>query len=122
MRNDIPSGREIADKAKQIKFDKRKDIVGEKNGKKLHFQGADLSHVTSLDELENGQAIGVMDTELAGDETSLPPGKHNLFLSKVNGQWRVHAETGGQVVAEAVRVSIVEHKPSDRRTPQPRFS
>jgi hypothetical protein len=122
MRKDDPSGREIAEKAKQIKFDNRKDIVGEKNGKTMHFLGADLSHVKSLDELEDGQVIGVMDTALAGDETTLPAGKHNLFLSKVGGEWRIHAESNGEIVAQAVRVSVAEHAVSTRRVSNPHFS
>lgn len=122
MRNRAPSGRDIAEKAARIKFDARKDIHGEKNGKKVHLRGVDLSHVKSLDELEAGQIIGVLETELGGDETTLPPGKHNLFISKVEGAWRVHAESGGQIVSEAARVSVVEHTPSTREVLRPKFS
>lgn len=122
MRKDKPSGSEIAQKAKTIKFDSRKDIRGEHNGKKVHFRGADLSHVKSLADLEAGQVIGVLETELAGDETTLPPGTHNMFLSNVDGKWSVHAESGGQIVAEAARVSVTENTVSGRKELRPRFS
>jgi hypothetical protein len=122
VRNEAPSGSEIADKAARIKLDNRKDINGEKNGKKVRFRGADLSQVKSLDELEAGQVFGVLETELTGEETTLPAGKHNLFVSKVEGQWRVYAEAGGQIVAVAARVSVTEHTPSSREAIRPRFS
>lgn len=122
MRTEAPSGSEIAQKARSIRFDSRKDIRAEQNGKKIHFRGADLSHVKSLDELESGQVIGVLETELAGDETPLPQGTHNMFISRVGGTWRVQAESGGQIVAEAARVSVTEQTVSSRKELRPRFS
>jgi hypothetical protein len=105
-----------------IKFDPRKELRGERDGKKIHFRGADLSDVRSPDELEAGQVIGVLETELAGDETTLPPGTHNLFLSNVDGKWRVHAESGGRITGEAARVTIAEHTPLSRAALRPQFS
>jgi hypothetical protein len=121
MRNDAPTGKEIAEKAARIKLDGRKNIQGERNGKAVRFRGADLSHVKSLDELEAGQVIGVLDTQLSGDESTLPPGTHNLFVSRVSGTWRIYAESGGEIVAEAARVSVAEHTPSSREPLRPRY-
>lgn len=122
MRADAPTGSEIARMAKDIRFDSRKDIRTEQNGKKIHFRGADLSHVKSLAELESGQVVGMLETELAGDETTLPPGTHNMFISKVDGTWRVHAESGGRIVAEAAHVSVTEQTISSRKELRPGFS
>jgi len=109
-RKEKPTGKEIADKAKAAKLDPANAIIGEKEGKKIKLTPADLSHVKTEAELEDGQMIGVLETEVAGDETPLLPGKYNLFLTKVGNDWHVYAESEGKIVAEAVRVKMEEAK------------
>ena len=48
--------------------------------------------------MEDGQVIGVLETEAQGDETSLPPGKCNLFLAKEGNDCHTYAESGGRIV------------------------
>ena len=68
------------------------------------------------DELKAGQVLGVMENGAAGDETGLPPGRYNLFVAYVDGQWRGYAESGGKIVSPAIRTSIANVTPT--KTPQ----
>jgi hypothetical protein len=45
-----------------------------------------------------------LQAEIEGDRSGLPPGSYNVFLANVDGNWKVYAEAGGQVVAEAASV------------------
>jgi uncharacterized protein YjdB len=101
-----PSGREIAERARAAKLDRENTGVGEFQGKRISLVPADPSGVRSAAELEAGQVIGVMENEVAGDETGLPPGRYNLFLAKLADGWHVYAESGGEIVTEAIRVQI----------------
>ncbi len=103
-------GKEISEKAKKMKLDKTKVVNGKKNGKKLKFTWAKLEHLKSIKDIEKGEVIGILENEAEGDETHLPPGKHNLYLKKVNGEWKLYAESGGNITAEALRVRVEESK------------
>lgn len=111
-----PVGREIAEKARGIRLDEKRSVHGKKGGKKAKFTAADLTHVKTLDDMEEGQVIGVLDTELEGDETRLPSGKYNVFVAKVNGDWHGYAESGGRVVAKAARATVTRHRVGERKT------
>jgi hypothetical protein len=104
-----PSGREIAEKAKGVKLMPERIIQGKKDGKNVKFTSTDLRHFKSPEEVESGQVIGVLETEIEGDESGLPPGKYNLYLKKVGGAWKVYAESGGKVVGQAARVEVKPH-------------
>jgi len=103
-------GQEIAQKAKAAKLDRDRTTTAEFKGKKIAFTPADLSHVKQDSDAEAGQVIGVLETEAAGDETGLPPGKYNVFAAKVGDQWRAYAEAGGEIVKEAVNVRMERSK------------
>jgi hypothetical protein len=114
-----PSGREIAEKAKSVTLHREPVIHGKKDGKNVKFTKADLGHLKSPQEVESGQVIGVLETEIEGDESGLPPGKYNLYLKKVGGEWKVYAESGGKVVGQAARVEVKTHgKPSGEVIPR----
>jgi len=120
MRKEKPSGREIADMAKKTRT--RTDVVlGKKDGKNVKFTPAELEHLKDLDEFEDGQVIGILENELEGDETNLPQGKHNVFLSKVDGNWKAYAEAGGEISTEAARVEVSYHRLDERRSSQGKF-
>ena len=121
MRKEKPTGKEIAEKAKKIKLDKEKFVHGKKNGKSVKFTGAELPTLNSEEELEEGQVIGVLENELEGDETGLPPGKYNLFLANVEGNWKVYAESGGEIKKEAARVKVEYHQWGKQKKEMPRF-
>ena len=114
----VPSGREIAEKAKSAKLRPDRVIHGQKNGKNVTFTAADLRNLKSPKELESGQVIGVLETETEGDESGLPPGKYNLYLKKMGNEWKVYAESGGTVVGQAARVEVKTHgKPASEVVP-----
>jgi len=117
-RKDKPSGPEIALKARTAVLDSENSTTGEKNGKKIKLIPANLPQGKSEAELEDGQVIGVLETEAQGDETSLPPGKYNLFLAKEGNDWHTYAESGGRIVAEAARVKVEKQPQGTRRRPE----
>ena len=99
-------GKEIAEKAKGAKLDKGRQATAMKGGKRVTFTPAELGKLKSEKDLEAGQVVGHLDTELPGDESGLPPGKYNLLLAKEGDKWVVHAESGGQVVGPAKDVKV----------------
>ena len=121
MRKDKPTGREIAEKARNIRLDKDNSVRGMKGGKSVEFTGVKLNPLASMDELEEGQVIGVLETEIEGDETGLPVGKYNMFITKENGDWHIYAESGGEVAGKAIRVSVKRHSWGDKEVDKPRF-
>lgn len=120
-RKEKPSGKEIAEKAKRVRLERYNSTQAEKNGKKVKFTAANLTHLESVAELEEGQFAGELETELEGDETGLPAGKYNIFIAKVNGTWHAYAESGGTIAAEAVRVTVEPHKEGKFKLQEPSF-
>jgi hypothetical protein len=103
-RDKAPTGKEVRDKANAAKLDSGKAASGRKDGKTSKLTPARLDHVKRIEDLEDGQFIGVVDTEIEGDKSGLPPGKYNMFIAKVGGDWQVYAEADGDIVAQAARV------------------
>lgn len=118
-RSKPPAGKEIAEKAKAATLDKSKVGTGSKGGKKAKFTPAHLPNVKRIEDLEEGQAIGLLETEIEGDRAGLPAGTYNVFIAKVGDDWKVYAEANGQVVAEAASVTQRNDRPADDR---PQFS
>jgi len=120
-----PKGEDIANKAKKATLEKDRAATGTHEKKKCTFIPADLSHIKTEKELENGHFIGQMNTELPGDLTKLPPGKYNLYLAKVKGEWHVYAESGGKIVEQAHKVKfekkVREGKPDNKKLEKPTF-
>lgn len=115
-RKDKPAGQEISEKAKAVKLDPANAATAERGGKKIKVTPVDLSHVKTEADLEDGQVVGVLETEVAGDETGLPPGKYHIFVAKVGDVWHAYAESGGTIAAEAkrVRVERTKEKPTKK--------
>lgn len=86
-----------------------------KDGKSIVFTPADTRRVVQEEDYEKGQVIGVLENQLEGDETGLPPGRHNLFLCKVKEEWCVFAESGGKIVGQALRVEVTKHRIGEHR-------
>jgi hypothetical protein len=105
-RRGAPTGAEIAAKARAVRLDRANAGVGEFQGKRMSFTPALLPQFKSIDDLKAGQVVGLLENGAVGDETGLPPGRYNLFVAEVDGQWRAYAEAGGQIVGEAIRTTI----------------
>ena len=115
QRRGPPTGAEIATKARAARFSAANTGVGTFHGKTMKLTPAVLDGVTP-EELKAGQVLGVMENGAAGDETGLPPGRYNLFVAYVDGQWRGYAESGGRIISPAIRTSIANVTPT--KTPQ----
>ncbi len=102
-----PTGAEIAQKARAARFDAARAGKGVFEGKPMKLTPAVLNGV-GLEDLKAGQVVGLLENGAAGDETGLPPGRYDLFLSYVGQQWHAYAEANGKVVAEAIRTSVTE--------------
>jgi hypothetical protein len=93
-----PSASTIAAKAKSAKLDTKHAKSASINGKKFNLIPADLSGITSRDQLAAGTLIGVLDNEAgAAEDVSLPPGRFNIYLEQSGGQWQTWAEHNGKV-------------------------
>ena len=108
-----PTGTEVQDKAKAAKLDHGQAAEGSKGGKKSKFIPARLDHLKKKSDLEDGQVVGRVETEIEGDRSGLPPGTYNIFLANVEGSWKVYAEAGGEIVAEAASVQEREDTPEN---------
>jgi hypothetical protein len=96
-RNDAPTGKEIAEKAKSGALDRSAAFTHTKGDKHFTFTPVDhKSHEGKKGEVEAGVFGGTLTTETTG--SGLPPGQYNLFLAKVRGDWYVYAESNGQIV------------------------
>jgi hypothetical protein len=121
MRKDKPKGKEIVEKRKKVKLDMDRAIEGMKKGKKIKFTPAILPQLNSVEELEDGQVIGVLENEIEGDETGLPIGKHNIFIAKIDGEWQGFAESDGEIVAEIKKIKIEKHHWGEKKKEKPKF-
>src|ERR687887_2680295 len=93
-------GEEIREKAKAARLDHGHAGKGEKGGKTATMTPAHLDHVRSREDLEQGEFIGVLETEIAGDRAGLRPGTYNMFIANVGGEWQGYAESDGEIAAE----------------------
>jgi uncharacterized protein YjdB len=101
---DKPTGAEIALKARTARLDRVNVGKGEFQGKPITFTPALLPPRANL---VGGQIIGILENEVAGDETGLPPGKYNVYAVRLEDGWHVYAESGGEIAREALRVELV---------------
>ena len=93
-----PTAAAIAAKAKSAKLDQKHAKSASINGKKFNLIPADLSGLTSREQLAAGALIGVLDNEAgAAEDVSLPPGRFNIYLEQSGGQWQTYAEQNGKV-------------------------
>lgn len=93
-----PNGATIAAAAKSARLDRGRARSASIDGKKFDITPADLSGVTSLENLRSGVFLGVLDNEAgAAEDVSLPTGRYNLYLTQVGGTWAAYAESAGKV-------------------------
>ena len=102
-RADKPTGAEIAMKARTARLDRANAGSGAFQGKRIAFTPAVLPAGADL---AAGQMIGLLENDVDGDETGLPAGRYNVFAAQLADGWHVYAESGGQIVREALRVTV----------------
>ena len=116
-RAEKPTGAEIALKARTARLDHANAGKGEFQGKPITFTPALLPPRADL---ASGQIIGVLENDVEGDETGLPPGKYDVFAARLEDGWHVYAASGGQIVREALRVDVVR-RPGQPAEKKPRI-
>jgi uncharacterized protein YjdB len=116
-RAEKPTGAEIALEARNARLDRANAGKGEFQGKPITFTPAVLPPRVDL---AGGQVIGILENEVEGDETGLPPGKYNVFAARLADGWHVYAESGGEIVREALRVELVR-RPGQPAEKKPRI-
>ena len=103
IRLGAPPGSYIAERLKAARIDEDRAVTGERDGKKITFTPA--RPTDNLDEAAQGYVLGILETEVEGDETGLPPGKYTIFAHNVGGEWEAFAEVDGVVVKQALTVT-----------------
>ena len=115
-----PTGKEIAEKSKHVKFDEEKAVKEIKEGKEIKFKPVKLK-LEKIEDLEEGQIIGELEHEFDKTEGKLPPGKYNLYVAKVDGEWTSYAESDGEIKAESKKVKIENHPWGEQKHKKSKF-
>ena len=113
-----PTGKEIASIAKkyrELKQYKKTDVL---NTKKMSFTPVELIDSAKVG---SGFLLGVLENEIPGGETGLPPGRYNLYFHEINGKPQVYAEANGVIVKQASRVSVDKSKDQNDKKPKITF-
>ena len=95
-----PSGAEIAAAARAAALDVANAASATLSGKSFRFTPA-------RGNASGSEAFaGVLENGAPGVKTGLPAGRYNLYVARVNGQWKAFAESGGQIVRETSEVTV----------------
>jgi hypothetical protein len=112
VRLGAPAGAYIAARLKDAHLDGNRAVTAEHEGKNITFTPARVTE--SLDEAAQGHVLGVLETEIEGGETGLPPGRYTIFAKSVGGEWEAFAEVDGSVAKQALRVTAEDAKEGDK--------
>jgi hypothetical protein len=112
VRLGAPAGTYIADRLKGADLDEKKGVTQEHEGKKITFIPARVTD--DLDEAAQGHVVGVLETEVEGGETGLPPGRYTIFAKSVGGEWEAFAEVDGSVAKQALSVTATDAQEGDK--------
>jgi hypothetical protein len=106
VRLGAPAGAYIAARLKDAHLDDGRAVSQEHEGKTITFTPARVTD--NLDEAAQGHVLGVLETEIEGGETGLPPGRYTIFAKSVGGEWEAFAEVEGSVVKQALQVTAAD--------------
>jgi hypothetical protein len=98
-----PDPAEVGRKARDAKLDKPNAGEAERAGKRVTFTPVESEPAEA--DVAKGVVIGVLETELPRADFELAPGKYNLYLTKVNDQLKLYAESNGQLTETSARVT-----------------
>jgi hypothetical protein len=113
-RNTPPTGIEVAEQARQIRFDDSRSVDATRAKDKVHvrFTPPSFEQPKTKEELEAGVVLGRVQLELGSYQglyrARLQSGTHHLFLAKVGGTWKGYAEFKGAIALEAKEVTVEE--------------
>jgi hypothetical protein len=122
IRLGAPAGSYIAARMESAEINSDRAASQDHEGKRISF--TPVRTTESLDEAAQGYVIGVLETEVEGGDTGLPPGRYTIFAKNVGGEWEAFAESGGTVVKQALQVTAedAEAPKPGSKTAEPRFS
>jgi hypothetical protein len=103
IRLGAPPGSYVAERLKDARIDDDRAVTEERDGKKITFTPA--RPTDNRDDAAQGYVLGILDTQVEGDETRLPPGRYTIFAHNVGGEWEAFAERDGAVVQQALTVT-----------------
>jgi len=109
VRLGAPAAAYVASRLEAAEIDDRRAVSHEQDGKKITFSPARV--VEDRDEAAQGHILGVLDTEIEGGETGLPPGRYTIFAKNVGGEWEAFAEANGSIAKQALRVTSESVEP-----------
>jgi hypothetical protein len=112
VRLGAPPGAYIAARLKKADIDGGRAVTQEYEGKRIRFTPARVTE--SLEEAAQGHVLGILETEVEGGETGLPPGRYTIFAKSVGGEWEAFAEMDGTVVQQAMEVTAANARDGDK--------
>jgi hypothetical protein len=112
VRLGAPPGAYIGDRLKDAHLDDGRAVSADYDGKRITFTPARVTD--NLDEAAQGHVLGVLETEVEGGETGLPPGRYTIFAKSVGGEWEAFAEVDGSVAKQALSVTATGAKEGDK--------
>ena len=95
-----PSGAEIAAAARAAALDVANAASATLSGKSFRFTPARANASGSE------AYAGVLENGAPGSYTGLPAGRYNIYVARINGQWKAFAESGGQIVRETSQLTV----------------
>jgi hypothetical protein len=118
VRLGAPAASYVAARLLSAEIDESRAVTHEQDGQKITFTPA--RPTDDQDEAAQGYILGVLETDLEGGETGLPPGRYTIFAKNVGGEWEAFAEADRAIAKQALRVTADDVE-SDK-SQKPRFS
>jgi hypothetical protein len=113
VRLGAPPGPYIAARFRDARLDSDRAVTQEHEGGKITFTPARVTD--NLEDAAHGHVLGVLETEVEGGETGLPPGRYTIFAKSVGGEWEAFAEVDGLVVKQALQVTSADASEKEKR-------
>ena len=100
-RSSPPTGAEIAEQAKQLRFDSAKTVhaTRAKDNVRVSFTPSLFETPPKKEQVEDGVVLGQGDVAFGQFKTNLRPGNYHLFLAKEGDTWKGYAESNGDTDA-----------------------
>jgi len=109
VRLGAPPASYIAARLLSAEIDDDRAATHEEGGKKITFTPARVT--PDQDEAAHGYVLGILETQIEGGETGLPPGRYTIFAKSVGGEWEAFAEADRSIAQQALRVTADNVKP-----------
>lgn len=109
MRSKPPTAEEIARQAKQARLLPKRAATLEHESVAFEVIPTKVTGKRSMEDLEDGQVVGVVRRQRAGEQVGGRLEEHNVFLAKVDGAWKVYAQSGDEVTEQEGEAKLDFH-------------